>query len=86
MSSRGLPQTWVHIYVNIALLLTYRTQWLTVITIQTSMLVEGVMEMVKDAVLDPEILNHLKSRSVWKAASEYVSSPTYLTSFEPDVF
>lgn len=69
---------WVHIHMNIALLLTYPTQWLTVITIQTSMLVEGVVEMVKDAVLDPEILGHLKSRPVWKAASECVSSPTLL--------
>ena len=48
-----------------------------VITIQTSMLVEGVTEMVKDAVLDPEILKHLKSRPVWKAALECVFSTIF---------
>ncbi|KAI0287752.1 hypothetical protein BC826DRAFT_738377 [Russula brevipes] len=46
--------------------------WLTVITVQTSMLVEGVLEMVKVADLGTDILNHLKSKSVWKAALELI--------------
>ncbi|KAH9956013.1 hypothetical protein BC827DRAFT_1271215 [Russula dissimulans] len=46
--------------------------WLTVITIQTSMLVEGVVEIVKVASLDADILDHLKSKAVWKAALELV--------------
>ena len=61
--------------------LTYRTQWFTVITIQTSMLVEGVVEMVKAATLDTEVLNHLKSRPVWTAAKEYVSFSKLLDPF-----
>jgi hypothetical protein len=74
----GLLPTYVHIYMKIALLLTNRTQWLTVITIQTSMLVEGVVEMVKVAALGTDILDHLRSKPVWKAASEYVSSLKFL--------
>ncbi len=42
-------------------------------TIQTTMLIEGVVEIVKVANLGSDVLNHLKSKSVWKAASEYVS-------------
>jgi len=38
------------------------------------MLVEGIIEIVKVASLDADILNHLKSKAVWKAALEYVSS------------
>jgi hypothetical protein len=60
------------------------TQWLPVITIQTSMLVEGVVEIVKVASLDADILDHLKSKAVWKAALEYVRS-AFLGEFEPDV-
>jgi hypothetical protein len=74
--------------MKIALLLTYltyRTQWLTVITIKTSMLVEGVVEIVNVAALSTEVLDHLRSRPVWKAASAYVSSSRLLISFGPDV-
>lgn len=54
------------------LLLTYRAQWLMVLTIQTSMLIQGVLEIVK-VTTDIETRNHLKSRSVWEAALAYVS-------------
>ncbi|KAI9508639.1 hypothetical protein F5148DRAFT_1283811 [Russula earlei] len=46
--------------------------WLTVITIQTSMVVEGVIEMVESASLGNDILNHLKSKHVWKVALELI--------------
>jgi hypothetical protein len=65
--------------------LKYWTQWLTVITIKTSMLVEGVVEIVNVAALSTEILDHLRSRPVWKAASSCVSCSGLLTSLGPDV-
>jgi hypothetical protein len=40
------------------------------------MLVEGIVEMVKVVTLDTDTLNHLKSKPVWTAASEYVSGLT----------
>ncbi|KAI0273924.1 hypothetical protein BGY98DRAFT_107616 [Russula aff. rugulosa BPL654] len=42
--------------------------WLVVLTIQTSMLIEGVVEIVKEVTTDIEIRNHLKSKPVWGAA------------------
>ncbi|KAF8497915.1 hypothetical protein F5888DRAFT_1803368 [Russula emetica] len=42
--------------------------WLMVLTIQTSMLIEGVVEIVKEATTGIEIQNHLKSKAVWEAA------------------
>jgi hypothetical protein len=44
-----------------------------VLTIQTSMLIEGVAEMVKEATTGIEIRNHLKSKPVWEAALAYAS-------------
>jgi len=63
----------VFIHTKTVLVLTYRIQWLMITTIQTTMLIEGVVEIVKVANLGSDVLNHLKSKSVWKAASEYVS-------------
>ena len=54
------------------LVLTYWAQWLMVLAIRTSMLIQGVLEMVK-ATKDIETRNHLKSEPVWKAALEYAS-------------
>ena len=54
-----------------ALVLTYPTQWLMVLTIQTSMLIEGVVEMVTEVTTDIEIRNHLKSKPVWGASLAY---------------
>jgi len=68
----GLLQTYAHIHIKLVVGLTYWKQWLTVVTVQTSMLVEGVLEMVKVADLGTDILNHLKSKSVWKAALELI--------------
>src|SRR5882757_9260409 len=36
------------------LILTYRAQWLMVLTIQTSMLIQGVLEIVKEATTSIE--------------------------------
>ena len=55
------------------LVLTYQAQWLMVLAIQTSMVIEGVMEMVKEVTNDIEIRNHLKSKPVWGAALAYAS-------------
>jgi hypothetical protein len=54
------------------LVLTYRAQWLMVLTIQTSMLIQGVLEIVK-VTTDIETRNHLKSKPVWEAALAYAS-------------
>jgi hypothetical protein len=54
------------------LVLTYRAQWLTVLTIQTSMLIQGILEIVK-VTTDIETRNHLKSMPVWEAALAYAS-------------
>jgi hypothetical protein len=54
------------------LVLTCRTQWLMVVAIQTSMLIQGVLEIVK-VTTDIETRNHLKSKPVWDAASAYAS-------------
>ena len=54
------------------LVLTYWAQWLMVLTIRTSMLIQGVLEIVK-VTTDIETRNHLKSEPVWKAALAYAS-------------
>jgi hypothetical protein len=43
------------------------------LTIQTSMLIEGVAEIAKEVATDIEIRNHLKSKPVWDAALAYAS-------------
>lgn len=68
----------MHIHADTVFVLTYRTQWLTVITVQTSMLIEGVVEIVKVETLGTDVLNHLKSKPVWKAAVEYVFIQKFL--------
>ena len=67
-SSRA-PEVSAHAPESV-LVLTYRAQWFMVITIQTSMLIEGVMKIV-EATTDIETRNHLRSKPVWDAASEY---------------
>ncbi len=49
------------------------------------MLIEGVVEIVNVATLGADILNHLKSKPVWKAALEYVSFLPPWSSFEADI-
>jgi hypothetical protein len=44
-------------------------EWLTVITIKTCMLVQGVLEVILQPGTDHEVLNHLKSASVWEAVT-----------------
>jgi hypothetical protein len=44
-----------------------------ILTIQASMLIEGVVEIVKEVTTDIETRNHLKSKPVWEAASAYAS-------------
>ncbi|KAH9058117.1 hypothetical protein EDB87DRAFT_952989 [Lactarius vividus] len=44
-------------------------EWLTVITIKTCMLVQGVLEVVLHPDTDTELLNHLKSKPVWSAVA-----------------
>ncbi|KAH9995259.1 hypothetical protein BJV77DRAFT_1066350 [Russula vinacea] len=44
-------------------------EWLRVTTIQTSILVEGVVKIM-EVTPDTKILSHLKSKPVWTAASE----------------
>lgn len=68
----------MHIHADTVIVLTYRAQWLTVITVQTSMLIEGVVEIVKVETLGTDVLNHLKSKPVWKAAVEYVYMQKFL--------
>jgi hypothetical protein len=71
-SSPRTPAVSAHPH-NSVLVLTYRAQWLMVLTIQTSMLIEGVVEIVKEVATDIEIRNHLKSKPVWDAALAYAS-------------
>jgi hypothetical protein len=80
-----LSQMKVFIHTKTALVLTYRIQWLMVTTIQTTMLIEGAVEIVKVANLGSDLRNHLKSKLVWKAALEYVSFSTFLKLLEPDI-
>lgn len=42
-------------------------EWLTVITIKTCMLVQGVLEVILQPGTDRNLLNHLKSKPVWTA-------------------
>ncbi|KAF8266939.1 hypothetical protein EI94DRAFT_1802333 [Lactarius quietus] len=42
-------------------------EWLTVITIKTCMLVQGVLEIILQPGTNPKVLDHLKSKPVWKA-------------------
>ncbi|KAI9450386.1 hypothetical protein BJY52DRAFT_179428 [Lactarius psammicola] len=44
-------------------------EWLTVITIKTCMLVQGVLEVLFQPNTTTEVLNHLKSKPVWKAVA-----------------
>ncbi|KAH9032228.1 hypothetical protein EDB85DRAFT_1258787 [Lactarius pseudohatsudake] len=44
-------------------------EWLTVITIKTCMLVQGVLEVVLHPDTGTELLNHLKSKPVWSAVA-----------------
>ncbi|KAH8991458.1 hypothetical protein EDB86DRAFT_2830832 [Lactarius hatsudake] len=44
-------------------------EWLTVITIKTCMLVQGVLEVVLHPETGAELLNHLKSKPVWSAVA-----------------
>ncbi|KAI9439116.1 hypothetical protein H4582DRAFT_117595 [Lactarius indigo] len=44
-------------------------EWLTVITIKTCMLVQGVLEVVLQPNTSTELLNHLKSKTVWGAVT-----------------
>ena len=45
------------------------------------MLIEGVVEIVKVETLGADILNHLKSKPVWKAAFEYAYFSKFLDAF-----
>lgn len=55
------------------LALTYRVQWLMELTIQTSMLIEGVAKILKAQTASIEIKNRLKSKDVWEPALAYAS-------------
>ncbi|KAI0263560.1 hypothetical protein BC834DRAFT_971251 [Gloeopeniophorella convolvens] len=46
------------------------SQWFTIITIKTSMLVEGVLEIIEEKSVDADVLNHLKSKRVWQVAQD----------------
>jgi hypothetical protein len=66
------PAVSAHLQKFVLVLTYYRAQWLIVLTIQTSMLIEGVLE-IAEATTDIEVRNHLKSRPVWEAALAYAS-------------
>jgi hypothetical protein len=59
------------------LALTCRAQWFMELTIQTSMLIEGIAKIIKARTASIEIQNRLKSKDVWVPALEYVC--TFLT-------
>lgn len=42
-------------------------EWLTVIAVKTCMLVQGVLEILLQPDTSTDVLNHLKSKPVWKA-------------------
>jgi hypothetical protein len=44
-------------------------EWLTVITIKSCMLVQGVLEVILQPGTDRDVLNHLKSKPVWTAVT-----------------
>ncbi len=67
------PAVSAHPQKSVLVLTYYRAQWRIVLTIQTSMLIEGVLELAEKTATNIETRNHLKSKPVWEAALAYAT-------------